>query len=502
MAGMAVMLVLLCTTAVITRLMAMSEETAPVALSGTVASIAAAYATYASLRYSRRLQDRAEGEHRRAEQLSSCFHAAVDGAPVGVVVLGLDARIQLVNARLRELLRVTDEGDLSIMSYFSPEDQVDVVATGEALRRGDVDRLVRDRQLIRADGSRLWCRISSSTLRDEAGEPAGIVAHIQDIEAERAAEEELRSKTRWFSAIVERSSDLITLFDGDGIITWVSPSVAQLLGLQPSDLLGLPIVPFIHRDDQEQVLAALQDVVAALPARAEYRVRGADGEWVWLESTATNLLEDPDVGAIIARSRDVTSRHRATELLAHRASHDALTDLANRAELEHQLETALEHDTMSPAPLAVAFLDLDGFKPINDRFGHGAGDDLLRTVAAVLRQQVRDGDLIARVGGDEFVVMLSGVDLTAAMVTAERIRARLSQPMAVEGFGEPVQVSASIGLAVAHPGDSVASLLRDADVALYEAKRRGRDRVEIAFRDHGGLTPRIDELIQLVLERR
>jgi diguanylate cyclase (GGDEF)-like protein/PAS domain S-box-containing protein len=271
--------------------------------------------------------------------------------------------------------------------------------------------------------------------------------------------------------------------------------VGALLGREPAVLLGQPILGFIHRDDRAHVQQALDGLREGRPARAEYRVRGPNNDWIWLESTASSLLDDPDVQGIIAVSRDVTERHRTTEVLAHRAAHDPLTGLANRAELEHRLQGALHHAIASGEPLSVAYLDVDGFKPVNDSHGHAAGDDLLRRVAEALRGQVRDGDLIARVGGDEFVVVLPGVDRSAARATAERIRLQLAQPMAIDGPAEPVRVTASIGLAWAVASHTVASLLRDADQALYEAKRRGRDRIEVA---RGGVDARdlVEELIE------
>jgi diguanylate cyclase (GGDEF)-like protein/PAS domain S-box-containing protein len=449
----------------------------------------------ASMRFRRRLLERAEDERKRAELMASRFHAAVDGAPVGVTVIGMDGRVELVNDRLRELLRVPEDGDLSIIPYYVAEDAADVRATVELLFSGQVDHLVKERQLVRKDGSRLWCRISSSVLRDPDGAPSGVVAHIQDIEAERAAVEELRSRTRWFSSIVERSSDLITLFDRDGTVTWVSPSVGALLGREPQELLGYSIMALIHRDDRPGIQQALEELRHGRPARAEYRVPGPDGEWRWLESTASDLLDDPDVQAVIALSRDVTERHRTTELLAHRAAHDALTGLPNRAELEHQLEVAIERAAAAGSSLAVAYLDLDGFKVVNDSHGHGVGDELLRAVADRLRAQVRDGDVIARLGGDEFVVVLPGADLGCALGTAERIREHLGQPLVVEGVEDVLQVSVSVGLAVAGPDDTVTSLLRGADAALYEAKRRGRDRVEVSASGLDQLGDHVDELL-------
>lgn len=476
-----VLVVVLAATAV----SAAHEGTSALAVSGVVTALAAAYGTHASLRFRRGLLAQADAERDRAELMTSRFHAAVDGAPVGVVVLGLDGGIELVNDRLRELMQVGATDELTVFDHFLPEDQAELAQNLAALTTGEVEHLVKDRQLVRRDGVRIWCRISSSMLHGPDGGPSGIVAHVQDIELERAAVEALRSRTRWFASIVERSSDLITLFDEMGVVSWVSPSVGELLGRRPDELLGSSVMSLIHREDRPRVGAAIQDVMAGRPTRAEYRVPNGNGEWVWLESTASNLLDDPDVRAVIALSRDVTERHRTTELLAHRAAHDPLTGLANRGELERRLADFLERAGASGESLAVAYLDLDGFKVVNDTHGHGAGDELLRATAAALLRQVRDDDVIARVGGDEFVVVLPGADLDRALATADRIRQGLAEPRSLVGVKPMVQVTVSIGLAVAQPGDRVASLLRDADAALYEAKRWGRDRIEVSRRAEG-----------------
>lgn len=412
--------------------------------------------------------------------MSSRFRAAVDSAPVGVAVVGLDGRLELVNQRLRDLFQLSGtEGDVQFLSYYAPEDHAEVIDNVSDLLSGEQDHLVKERRLVRPDGSRVWCRVFSSTLTDADGNVTGIVAHVLDIEAERAAAEELRSKTRWFSSIVERASDLITLFDNEGTVTWVSPSVGAVLGREPAELLGMSILDLIHPQDRQRVLDAIEELTSGGQPRVEYRVPHEDGTWVWLETTASDLLADPDVNAVISISRDVTERHQLTEVLAHRASHDQLTGLANRAELEHFLTLALASAARSGTSLTIAYLDLDGFKEVNDSWGHPVGDGLLKAVAAALREQVRDGDLIARMGGDEFVVVLPTVGLPAAVHTAERIRARLSEPFVVDGVASPLKVSASIGLAEARGHETVTDLLRHADSALYAAKRRGRDRVEV-----------------------
>jgi diguanylate cyclase (GGDEF)-like protein len=133
--------------------------------------------------------------------------------------------------------------------------------------------------------------------------------------------------------------------------------------------------------------------------------------------------------------------------------------------------------------LTVAFLDLDGFKAVNDEHGHAVGDDLLRVMARVLTDEVRTQDAIARLGGDEFVVALRGASVAEAVQISERIRRRMREALMLEGASEPVRLSVSIGLAAGSVSDTVDSLLHEADVALYEAKRRGRNRVEVS--SHG-----------------
>jgi diguanylate cyclase (GGDEF)-like protein/PAS domain S-box-containing protein len=472
--------------------------TAMIAFVGALISLLAAYGVYATLRYRRGLLNQAEAERRRAELLSSRFHAAVDLAPVGVTVVSLDGKVELFNERLAELLQVSDTDDRSVASYYLPEDLSELAERFGQLTRGEVDRMVAERRLVRRDGSQVWCRITSSPLVGPDGEPTAIVAHIENIEAERAAVEELRSRSRWFSSIVERSSDLIGLLDRDGVVTWASPSTREILGNPPEMIVGLSVGDLVLPEDRDRVVEAVQLVQTGVQVRIEYRVRTLAGKVIWLETTANSLLDDPDVASIITFSRDVTERHRTDELMAHRAAHDALTGLLNRSELVITLEAALSDMRSSGEPLTVAFLDLDGFKAVNDDHGHAVGDQVLRVVADVLIDEVRSNDAIARLGGDEFVVVLRGAGLPAALQISDRVRRRLHEPMVLDGASGPVELSISTGLAAASYADTVDSLLHEADVALYEAKRRGRDRVEISSHGLAELGLDRDELLQTV----
>jgi len=463
---------------------------------GGVAVVAVALLVLArrELRARRGLEALAAEEHDRATLLQSRFHAAIYRAPVGVAVFDLTGQVEVVNDPIYGLLGI-EPGTSSahVLDYFLPADVPRVAGYIDLLSRGVEERIEDEFQVRAPGGAPRWVRISCSSIPGAGGTTVAVVAHVQDIEAERAAQEALRSRSRWFSSIVERSSDLILLFDQHGVVTWASPSIRDIVGVTPDEVLGQHVRRFIHREDRPQVTAAMDAAVATGSARVEYRIATTQGQERWLETTASNLLDDPDVAAIITISRDVTERHQATQRLAHQAAHDALTGLLNRGELQTQLARALEH--LDTTPVALAFLDLDGFKAVNDEQGHLVGDELLKVVARALEGEVRSEDVLARPGGDEFVVLLRGATLPVALEVAERIRRRLREPVRLEGVGELIRISASIGVAVAHGDDDVTTLLHAADLALYEAKRRGRDRVEVSTRALGEVGVEVDDLL-------
>jgi len=280
-----------------------------------------------------------------------------------------------------------------------------------------------------------------------------------------------------FKALVQHSSDVVTIIDADGtILAQEGGSVAAVFGRPPGTLDGMRLEELLHPEDRPR-LAALLGRLRDRERNTElvvWRVDHGNGAWRYVETHARNLLGQPAVRGIILNSRDITARKTLEHELEHQALHDGLTGLPNRTLLGDRLDRALERADRRGNQVAALFVDLDDFKTINDNLGHEAGDDLLRAVAHCLRGFVGDNDTAARLGGDEFVLLLEDVaDEQTATAIAERLATALQSPVMLAG--REVVVTASIGVAVRKPGQgSVEQLMRDADLAVYRAKARGK----------------------------
>ncbi|MDT0269410.1 EAL domain-containing protein [Streptomyces sp. DSM 44915] len=295
---------------------------------------------------------------------------------------------------------------------------------------------------------------------------------------------ELTQKENYFRSLVQGSSDVIMIAAPDGKLRYVSPAATGVYGQEPSRLIGSELSTLIHPEDLGRVLHELRRFLAVPPScepatRVECRVRHGDGHWLNVESSV-NRHE----GGLIFNSRDVTERVRLQAQLQHSASHDALTDLPNRALFTERVRQALGAGRGADPRAAVFFIDLDGFKAVNDSAGHQAGDELLVQAARRLRDAVRADDTTARLGGDEFAALITGDGGLGhqpreyrILEIAERVRVALSRPYLVDG--RELRVAASIGVAFAEPGATPAALMRNADLAMYRAKQAGKARVEL-----------------------
>jgi PAS domain S-box-containing protein len=312
---------------------------------------------------------------------------------------------------------------------------------------------------------------------------------------------QLAERDQLFQLISENAADMIALVDSEGRRLYNSPAYEKVLGYTAEDLKTTSSLEQIHPDDRPRVLIAAESArLNGSGERMEYRIRHKDGSWRTLESTASPIRNAKgQIDKLVIVNRDITERKRAEELLAHNAFHDGLTNLPNRAlfldRLQHALTLSKRHANYK---FAVLLIDVDEFKIINDSLGHTAGDELLIKIGQRLKDAVRRADLVsrprnggvadkpinddvlARLGGDEFTVLLDDIrDPIEAVRVAERIQAELATPFFVNQ--QEIVISASIGIASStSPHTQAEDLMRDADIAMYRAKRDGKARCEVS----------------------
>ena len=307
------------------------------------------------------------------------------------------------------------------------------------------------------------------------GEASAWVAHrLRRAESARAA-----SEAR-YAALVGQAAEVLMIFDDEGTIEFVSPASERVLGYAPNELLGRRGGDVVHDADLAVSRTWFSEVREGTPiAPFLCRLRHRDGSLRWMETTLTDLRDDPSVGGLVVNGRDVTERMAAEHRLSHLARHDSLTELPNRDACFAELEQVLVRDARRGRSTAVLFIDLDGFKVVNDSLGHAVGDDFLVAVTARLRTCVRADEYLARLGGDEFVLVAEGLpDDAAACRVAQRVVEALREPITVPGRSHPL--AASVGVAVAAPGElDPATALSHADLAMYRAKELGGDRYEM-----------------------
>lgn len=261
-------------------------------------------------------------------------------------------------------------------------------------------------------------------------------------------------------------------------IVWTNPAMRRLLK-QPAAALQGASTRMLYPDEASYRRIG-EKAYASLLARgkfhAQFQVQNAEGKLLWVDASGTLLNAEESLWILV----DIDALKRGEQAANHLANHDALTGLANRRALEETLNQELADGQM----LAVCFMDLDGFKQVNDTQGHDAGDEVLRVVAARLTAQARAGDCVARLGGDEFVVLLSGLRTSGeAMSVMKRCMEAVRQPIALDG-GVMVQVGSSIGISISTAGSSSANLMQSADEAMYSAKHAGKGRIV----QHSGLS--------------
>ena len=419
---------------------------------------------------------------RRLAESERRLKLALEAGRQGVWELNFASRQIVIDGALEDLLRLPAGAyhlDLEgAADTYHPDDRAQVRAAIAAVAAGETDAYRIEARRKRGDGSYFWVmNFGRVAEHDEHGRPLRMVGTTIDIDQQKEAEVSLGDREQRLRLALEAGNLGVWECDLAAERMRYGSLCLSRLGLDPGrpDWPLAAALELVHPRDRGRVRAMFAQCRrgGASQARVEYRMRRQDGSYAWIEDHAQVSRRGPDGKPLqlVGVSADITARKEAEIQLAHLALHDPLTGLPNRRALAEALEQALARAQRTGMPLAVLALDLDGFKAINDRYGHPAGDATLLEVSDRLRRTIRRSDLVARLGGDEFAVIageLSGPAPVSRL--ARRIGAALGAPIQLRDAEASIAVS--IGVAF-YPGDgeTTEELLHRADAALYAAKR-------------------------------
>ena len=423
------------------------------------------------------------------------YRGIVDGLPAVIYLEALDADGHVIDVSpgVSALLGVTREDLLnSPEAWFErvhPDDRDRVTAANEhAAETGEPFRV--EYRAIHRDGREVWIKDDCVLIRDEHGTPMywlGLMLDVTDDATTRGELHEARSK---YGALVEQIPAIVyvDVADEQMTTTYVSPQILPLLGCTPEEYVSDPDLwaRMLHADDREAAIETyLRGRELGQPFVYEYRLVAKDGRVLWFRDSAIVLTDADGRPALIQGVMlDITERKAAEAQIAYLAYHDKLTGMANRAMFDELLELSLTRARRNGGGVAVISVDLDDFKLVNDSLGHERGDELITALADRLREATRDSDLVARPGGDEFLVLLADLDTSAPLpggqsggsITAEAVAMRIQEAMRqpFEIAGTELYLTASQGISVfPEDADDATTLLTNAETAMFQSKRMG-----------------------------
>ncbi len=438
---------------------------------------------------------------------AAVLRATFRSSPLATLVAGPPGRVVAANAAFAAVIGVQDASTLpgtDLVDLVAPQDR-HLLSVEMAARESGRDSGVVTCRLVTAQGEHRWTRVAWSMVDGDTGDtgdgtgrakdPRYAVLHVSDVEDEaRAAlvSDELlaavEAERSVLDAALEASPDGLSLFhahrDDDGVVVdarLVRMSRAGAAGRPPESLIGRSMRDYFPEAEQTGLHEATMTAFRTQQTQRLLVEVGPDGSW---PGVFENVIVPIDADRALCTFRDVTRERRDEQRLLHAATHDALTGLPNRVLLRDRIEHALQRGQREGGAVTIAFLDLDGFKLVNDTRGHRFGDEVLRRVADRLSRSVREHDTVARLGGDEFVLVLEGCADEGGWERAyERVSRALAEPMEVEG--QLVSLRASTGVVLAPAGEADAdAVMRNADIAMYASKNDGKARYTVFTEEH------------------
>src|SRR5215213_2934440 len=416
------------------------------------------------------------------------FRGSFESAATGMALVGTDGCFLRVNRSLCEILGYPERKLLgkTFQEITHPED---LDADLDQVRRmldGEIRTYQMEKRYFHKEGHVVWALLSVSLVHDEEDEPLYFVSQIQDMSERKKVEEAFERLSQQYEMVLRSAGEGIFGLDLHGNVTFVNPAASDMTEWNTQDLLGRPMHELLHHtkpdgtpypSEESPIYAAF--TTGTTHSRDDEVFWRIDGTSFPVEYTSTPIFEDGEIAGAVVTFRNITERRALEQQLHHQAFHDPLSGLPNRALFLNRLEHALTRANRRGTKVAVLFVDLDNFKVINDSLGHKAGDQLLAAVAERLKACLRPEDTAARLGGDEFTILVEDIASVGEVVQiVDRIAEILRAPFALEE--QDVFATVSTGIALNSTAQEHASdLLRHADLAMYQAKHRGKARYEV-----------------------
>jgi len=398
-----------------------------------------------------------------------------------IIIINSHAKVVRLNPSAESIIgNATTIAGLPMVSFFSDIQQTYIAASLEKVLQGTAEKVEIELDCI--NDQRRYFRLKLIPALRETKHIIGAFCVLIDLTKEMLLLNALKKSEQYHRMITDNMTDLVSLMDAQGVIKYASASHLAVLGYQNERLVGSTLSNYLHPDDISQVRQQfLKMVQRRQQVKMECRIKHVSGDWLWLEthgSIAVNI--DVSDGQYLLVSRNITERKALEQQLGFMAFHDSLTQLPNRRLFTDRLNQALLEHKRCGLSLAVLYIDLDKFKLINDSLGHDVGDELLVAFANRVKAVLRDMDTLARFGGDEFVILLPKLQaVDVAIQIVQRIMATLRQPWQLSN--RMLKTTSSIGLAL-YPqhGYTAVELVKQADLALYQAKENGRNSYALA----------------------
>lgn len=421
------------------------------------------------------------------------YRLAFTKANLGMCLVDVLGNIFEVNEKMSAIFGYS-ERELEAMTVNDlavPEDKHLSIQFIDHALTGSEEQKIFEKRYLHKDGHIVHALVASSLVRGSNREPLYFISQVQDISERKQAEDKLRISEERHRLLADSARDVIWTMEADGSISYVSPSIELVCGFTPEEAIRQQMEEILTPDS----LAAAKDYISRLNAaieagqplesyRSDQECYCKDGSTFWTEVIASPLLNaDGKLIQIVGVTRDITDRKRLQKELEQQARIDYLTKLNNPGYFMLLAEQELARSIRYASKLSLFMLDVDNFKKINDTHGHKSGDIVLQRLADICRNSLREVDIIGRIGGEEFAILLPETDKNEAFEVAERLKSNIAKTEVKILNDISVYFTVSIGISVLSANnENLDSLLQMADKALYEAKNSGRNKV-IVFRE-------------------